>query len=96
MNAEAQFKIFIFSMGFLYHKGVWEWKYHGNFLFFKIYFYDKSIVTMLPLSLFMKNIAVLCTHIIRENFLFILNKSVASTTWYPITVLIFIVAHVFA
>ena len=42
-------------------------------IFFLIYFYDKLTVTMQPVCMFMNNIAVLCMHMIREKFLFILN-----------------------
>ena len=52
----------------------------NNFRFFKIYLYDKLNVPMLPLSMFLNNIAVLWIKMIREiSFYFELHKVTLKT-----------------
>ena len=67
MKTETQFKILLLPMG-VFPQSCMGMKI--PFLFFKIYFYNKLTVKMLPLSIFMNNIAVLCINIIREKLLF--------------------------
>ena len=69
MNTEAQCKILFFPMGFISLKLYGNENSMGNFDSLKFNFI--IIVTMLPLSMFMNNIAVLCIHISEKiSFLF--------------------------
>ena len=77
MNTEAQFKLLFFPMGFFFYQSCCGMKIFDSL---NIYLYEKLNVPMLPLSMFLNNIAVLWIKMIREiSFYFELHKVTLKT-----------------